>query len=316
MGKLQRRPLLQNAERSDTPLLIGRSGLRYSAVIGYVLFFAVLILTIPNLPKSMLWNALPSIVYWPSLLVVLGGALALVLFIGGVNSGPPVSMSFACMGLIGFLAAFIRMLLGIASSKIMSVASNLVFVLSSCLFALLGMILVGAPLEDRAVQTGRIATPSAFSRVSWYGFPLLTLILVPLVIVIITTPMPGPTPQLTEVYAPVQEQRVRYEARAPQSEPIHIEANLQESHLIYKVNPAYPEQAKLKGIQGTVKLTIIVNEEGFVYEVRGNLGNDPLLEQAAIPAVKRWRFSPLLLKGVPTAVETVVTVNFASESPQ
>ena len=311
MGRLQSQPSLPGGGRDESSSTIGRRGLRYGAVIGYILFFSALILTIPHLSKTMLWNALPSIVYWPSLLVVLGGALALMLFVGSVNSGPPLSMSFASMGILGFLIAFIRMLLGIGSSQIMSVASNLVFLLSSCFAALLGMILVGAPLEDRAVRTGRAAKPSAFSRVSWYGFPLLTLILVPLVIVLITTPIPRDRPPLIEVSAPVQEQKARYEARAPQSDPIDFtRANIEKTHLIYRVNPAYPEQAKREGLQGTVKLTIIINEEGFVYEVKGNPENNPLLEKAAIPAVKKWRYSPFLMKGVPVAMETAVTVNF------
>jgi TonB family protein len=122
--------------------------------------------------------------------------------------------------------------------------------------------------------------------------------------------MPRNRAQVTEVSAPVQEQRARYEARAPQSEPIDFTgANIQERNLIYKVNPAYPEQAKRESMQGAVKLTIVINEEGFVYEVKGNPGNNPVLEQAAIPAVKRWRFSPFLIKDVPGAMETTATVN-------
>ena len=311
IARLQSRPSLLDEEQDEASSTIGHRGLRYGAIIGYILFFSTLILTIPHLSRAMLWNALPSIVYWPSVLVVLGGALVLMLFVGSVNSGPPLSMSFASMGILGFLIAFIRMLLGIGSSQIMSVASNLVFILSSCFTALLGMILVGAPLEDRAVRTGRIAKPSAFSRISWYGFPLLTLVLVPLVIVVITTPMPRNKPQVTEVTVPFQEQRARYEARAPQSDPVPIEANVQESHLVYRVNPVYPEQAKREGLKGSIKLTIIINEEGFVYEARGNPGNNPVLEKAAIPAVKRWRFIPFRLKDVPVAIKTTATVNFA-----
>lgn len=77
-----------------------------------------------------------------------------------------------------------------------------------------------------------------------------------------------------------------------------------------QVNPAYPEQAKREGIEGSIKLTIIINEEGFVYEAKGNPGNNPVLEKAAIPAVKRWRFSPFLLKNVPVAIETTAMVYF------
>jgi protein TonB len=133
-----------------------------------------------------------------------------------------------------------------------------------------------------------------------------------MVIVIIATPLPGPKPQITEVPAPVQEQRARYEARAQQSERIDFTfANIQEKNLLYKANPTYPEEAKRAGTQGTVKFAIVTNEEGFVYEAKGNPENNPILEKAAIPAVKRWRFSPLLMKGVPIAMKTTATVNFA-----
>jgi TonB family protein len=319
MGKLQSRAALPNAEQGAALPSIGRPVFRYGAVIGYILFFALLLLTLPNVSRAVLWNALPSIIYWPAVLVVFGGALALMLFIGEIKSGPPISMSFASMGLIGFLMAFIQMLLGIASSKIGSVASSLVFVLSSCFAALLGMVLVGAPMEDRSVRTGRIAAPSAFSRISWYGFPLLTLVLVPLVIVIITTPMPQGRPQVTEVSASIQEANSKYEARAPQSEPIDFTraTGFERNFLVYRVNPIYPEQAKREGIHGTVKLTIIINEEGFVYEAKGNPENNPILEKAAIPAVKRWRFRPFIIpyimKDAPVAIEIIATVKFVSK---
>jgi TonB family protein len=303
---------LSDIKRDASIATIGRVRFQYRMVIGYVLFFAAFFLTIPNLSTSLLWNTLPVIVYWPALLVVLGGTLALALFIGGIKSGPPLSMTFAFMGLIGFLTAFIQMLFGITSAEIRSVVSATVFILSSLFVALLGMLLLGAPMEDYAVRTGRVVKPSIFSRVSWYGLPLLTLILVPLMIVIITTPIPRNQPQVTEVSASIQEQKVVYESRAPQSEPVKIEGDyFQKQHLIYKVNPAYPEQAKRAGIQGTIKLRIIINEEGFVYEVKGNLQNNPVLEQAAIPAVKRWRFSPFLMRDVPAAIDTTATVHFA-----
>jgi TonB family protein len=287
--------------------------------MGYVLFLLVLSLITFNFAVPQLWNMMPLFVHPPSLFVVVGGALVLMLFSGKGNSGRNLSTFFGAMGFICSLMGCIQVLSGIASfsrlgspASIAVVASGVLFVLCSCFLALLGMALVGAPLADRAIRIGRVAAPSALSRVSWYGFPLLTLILVPLIVVTIARPMPSPKPQLTEVSAPVQEQRARYEARAPQSEPMDfVRANIQERNLIYKVNPAYPEQAKREGVQGTVKLTIVVNEEGFVYEAKGNPGNNPVLEQAAIPAVKKWRFSPFLMKGVPVAMETTATVNFA-----
>jgi TonB family protein len=315
MGKLQSQPSLPNAEPGETTGSVGRFGRIFGAVIGYVLFLSALA-SIPfdfSFPK--LWSVMTDIIHSPALLVVLGGALVLMLFSGEANSGRTMSTSFAAMGLIGCLMGCIQVLFGITSFSISGkpvdiagVANGCVFTVCCCFAALMGMMLVGAPLADRAIRTKHIAAPSASSRLSWYGFPALTLILAPLIAAAITTPLPQPKPKLTEVSAPVQEQKARYEARAPQSEPINLPGAGR--FLIYKLNPAYPEQAKREGIHGTVKLAIIINEEGFVYDAKGNPENNPVLEKAAIPAVKRWRYIPLLMKGVPVAMETTVTVNF------
>jgi hypothetical protein len=107
-----------------------------------------------------------------------------------------LSTAFAAMGLIGSLMGCIQMLHAMTingPSGIAHLAGALAFVLSSCLTALLGMVLVGAPSEDRAIRTGRIPRPPVLSRVSWYVFPLLALIFTVLVFVMLITPLtPGP----------------------------------------------------------------------------------------------------------------------------
>jgi hypothetical protein len=118
----------------------------------------------------------------PAVFVVLGGVIAMTLFMRG--SGPTLSTSFAAMGLIGSLLGIIQMLFGMTEGMegIPHVAGALAFFLASCLTAILGIALVGAPVEDRAIRTGRIPSPSAFSRAAWYVFPLLALVtLIPLV---------------------------------------------------------------------------------------------------------------------------------------
>ena len=318
MGKLQGRLSPPDTEQGETPVSVRRPVWSFATAFGYILFLMVLGLIAFHFAPPKMWDMMPLFFHPPSVFLVVGGALVLMLFSGEGNSGRNLSLSFAALGFIGSLMACIQVLSGIASFSrsgspplIGEVAGGVLFGFSTCFLALMGMVLVGAPLTDRAIRTGRVAAPSAFSRVSWYGFPLLTLIVVPLSVILMTTPLPTPKPALTEVSAPVQEQRARYEARAPQSEPMDfMRANIQETNLIYRVHPAYPEQAKREGIQGTVKLTIVINEEGFVYDVKGNPENNPVLEKAAIPAVKRWRFSPFLMKGVPVAMETTATVHF------
>ncbi len=321
VGKLQSQTSVPSAQPGEIAASNEYRGWSSGAVIGYALFLSVLAFIPFSFSFPKLWSVMTDIVHSPSLLIVVGGALVLMLFSGEANAWRTMSASFAGMGLIGCLMGCIQVLFGIASfsrsgnpGSIGDVANGIGFILFSCFASLVGIMLVGAPLADRAVRTGRINAPSAFTRLSWYGFPVLTLLLMPLVIVAITTPLPKPAHKLTEVSAPVQVPKAIYEARAPQSEPMDfLRANIQESYLMYKVNPAYPEQAKREGIQRTAKLRIIINEEGFVYDVKGNPENNPVLEQAAIPAVKRWRFRPFLIKDVPVAIETTVTVNFASK---
>ena len=159
-------------------------------MLGYVLFLSALVSTSHMLNLSGLWP-----VYRPSLLVILGGVLALMQFMGVNNSRLTLSTAFAGMGFIGSLMGFIQMLIGMTDpgpNGIGHFAGAVAFVLSSCFTALLGMALVGAPLEDRAIRIGRVDAPSAFSRVSWYVFPLLSLIFLVLVVIMTIAPVAAP----------------------------------------------------------------------------------------------------------------------------
>ena len=108
---------------------------------------------------------------------------------------------------------------------------------------------------------------------------------------------------------PAREQIADNPIKPPRTEPIRIGNMVQESKLIHRVEPVYPEQAKSIGLQGIVKLSITINEEGFVYELKVESGH-PILVEAAIEAVKQWQYSPTLLNGEPVAAQTTVTVVF------
>ena len=58
-----------------------------------------------------------------------------------------------------------------------------------------------------------------------------------------------------------------------------------------KVMPEYPELAKRVNIKGAVRLEVIVNPDGHVKKVTV-LGGNPVLAQAAVAAVRRWRYAP------------------------
>jgi len=190
LGIPQNRPPSADTEQNQMPVSVGRPGWRFRPLLGYILFLIVLVLTNYDLPEMTdpdQWHA-----YGPSLFVVLGGAFSLILFTGVNNTKLTASAAFAGMGFIGTLMGFIQMLIGMTDTDSQGVGyifNALVFVLFACLNALLGMALIGAPLEDRAVRTGRVKAPSAFSRVSWYVFPLLSLITLILVYIVMITPL-------------------------------------------------------------------------------------------------------------------------------
>ena len=73
---------------------------------------------------------------------------------------------------------------------------------------------------------------------------------------------------------------------------------------------ADPALAKQARIQGVVVLEAEISKEGTIDNLKVVTGH-PLLIQAAIDAVKQWRYKPTLLNGEPVPVVTTITVNFA-----
>ncbi len=77
-----------------------------------------------------------------------------------------------------------------------------------------------------------------------------------------------------------------------------------------RVEPEYPEQAKLKRIQGTVALEVVADTDGKV--IRTDVKESvPLLDEAAAAAVRQWKYMPTILNGKPVEVVFPVSVNFA-----
>ena len=90
---------------------------------------------------------------------------------------------------------------------------------------------------------------------------------------------------------------------------VRIKCGIEKARITKMVRPKYPEQAKQAGIQGTVSLRCWVGRNGSVQKVAVSSG-DHMLVPAAVDAVSRWRFEPLLLNGKAVEVETQVDVIF------
>jgi TonB family protein len=78
---------------------------------------------------------------------------------------------------------------------------------------------------------------------------------------------------------------------------------------IKDVKPVYPPIAQAAGVQGIVVMEVRIEPDGTV-GTASVLKSIPLLDQAALDAVKDWRFTPTLLNGQPVAVVMAVTINF------
>lgn len=113
------------------------------------------------------------------------------------------------------------------------------------------------------------------------------------------------TPQQIEEAGKLAES---WQSRRPPA-PIRVGTQVLESKLIKKVEPVYPELAKRARVSGTVVMAVIVDEWGNVSDVRVNSGH-PLLDGAAVTAVRQWKYSPTLLNGEPVPVIATVTVVF------
>jgi protein TonB len=98
-------------------------------------------------------------------------------------------------------------------------------------------------------------------------------------------------------------------APPPQS-PIRLHAGMQPPRKLTHVDPIYPAIAQAARIEGTVILETIIGVDGRVTSVQV-LRSIPLLDQAAVEAVKRWSFTPTLLHGTPVPIAMTVTVRFA-----
>jgi protein TonB len=96
----------------------------------------------------------------------------------------------------------------------------------------------------------------------------------------------------------------------PPAKPRRVGGELQAPALIHRVEPDYPAVAVGGKVSGTVILEATVNEAGAVTEVHV-LRSILLLDQAAVKAVKQWRYQPLVLNNQPVPFILVVTVTFS-----
>lgn len=100
------------------------------------------------------------------------------------------------------------------------------------------------------------------------------------------------------------------DAEPAANEPIRFKAGMTPPEVVARVQPRYSEAARKAGVQGTVRVEAIIDEQGRVTNLRVVKGLPMGLDQAAADAVRQWRFKPALLGTRPIKIFWTLTVNF------
>ncbi len=96
---------------------------------------------------------------------------------------------------------------------------------------------------------------------------------------------------------------------APAAEPVRVGGEIQPPKKLKNVPPEYPQTARTARVEGTVILEAVIDTRGMVADVKV-LKSIPLLDEAAVEAVKQWRYQATLLNGQAVPIIMTVTVNF------
>ncbi len=96
---------------------------------------------------------------------------------------------------------------------------------------------------------------------------------------------------------------------APQKPPV-ISSGVATGMLIHKTPPVYPPAAKAARLSGTVEVHATISKDGTIRDLQAVSGPE-VLRQAAVDAVRTWRYKPYELNNEPVEVETTVNVIFS-----
>jgi len=100
-------------------------------------------------------------------------------------------------------------------------------------------------------------------------------------------------------------------AAAP-GRPVRVGGNIKQPRKTKSAAPVYPSVLQEAGLEGVVKLDVLIDTEGHVSSVRVlNSLVHPAFADAAATAVKQWEFTPTLLNGVPVEVAMTVSISFS-----
>jgi protein TonB len=96
---------------------------------------------------------------------------------------------------------------------------------------------------------------------------------------------------------------------APQ-DPVFVPSDALAHNMISAPKPIYPPMARFQKEEGNVILQALISEAGTVESV-GVVSGPAALRNAAVDALRSWRYTPYLIDGRPVKVRTYVNFHFA-----
>jgi periplasmic protein TonB len=91
--------------------------------------------------------------------------------------------------------------------------------------------------------------------------------------------------------------------------PIRVGGRVKQPKLISAAMPVYPPAAKAAHIQGDVVVDTRISKEGFVISMKA-ISGPTMLRQAALDALRKWKYQPSELDGQPVPVQMFITIQF------
>jgi TonB family protein len=108
---------------------------------------------------------------------------------------------------------------------------------------------------------------------------------------------------------PPAEQRTAVGSGAIKEGSASSDEEVSRTRLMHRVDPEYPPEARRQGIQGAVVLDVQIGSDGAVRNIT-IVSGEPLLGEAAIHAVKQWRYQPSVVDGWPVEMQARITIRF------
>ena len=94
--------------------------------------------------------------------------------------------------------------------------------------------------------------------------------------------------------------------------PVRVGGQIKQPRKVFNVNPTYPESMRAAGLEGVVKLDVLIAKDGTVASVRTSSSEaHPDFVGAASEAVRQWKFTPTLLNGQPVEVAMTASISFS-----